>query len=321
MKIDGKIIASHIFDELKKKVKDLKKKNIVPHLVVILVGNDPASVAYVSQKEIKTIEVGAKITIKNLASKIPASQRGEQNSELLKTIQDLNRDKTVHGIIVQLPLPKHLDENIALRVNPEKDIDAFNSKSPYPMPLAKAVLKILENVYKIKQEQSARGANEIFAARLFEPQRVSQQKNFVSDLSASLKSSFINWMEKQSIVVIGKGKTGGAPTIDMLKKLGLKPGIVDSQTPNPRVLTTKADILISAVGKLNIVTLDMLKKGVILISVGMHKGENGKLHGDYNEEEIKDIASFYTPVPGGIGPVNVACLIENLILSAEKQKK
>lgn len=164
---------------------------------------------------------------------------------------------------------------------------------------------------------TVRGANEIFAARLFEPQRVSKPENFISDLSAL---SFINWMEAQNIVVVGKGRTGGAPTIDMLKSMGLKPGIVDSRTLNPRELTTKADILISCVGRPNIVTRGMIKQGVILIGVGMSKGTDGKLHGDYNEEEIKDIAGFYTPVPGGVGPVNVTCLIENLILAAEKQK-
>lgn len=279
MVIDGKAIAGDLLDKLKKRVEDLKQKNIVPHLVVILVGNDPASVAYVRQKEIKAIEVGAKYTGYHLSEK--TSQK-----ELSSLIKKLNDNSEIHGIIVQLPLPKHLDENIALEVNPEKDIDAFNPKSPYPMPLAKAVLKILENI--ASQGQTLRGKN------------------------------FIKWMETQNIVVIGKGKTGGAPTIDMLKSMGLKPGIVDSRTLNPRELTNMADILISCVGKPNITTKDMIKNGVILIGVGMSKGEDGKLHGDYNEEEIKDIAGFYTPIPGGVGPVNVACLIENLILATEK---
>lgn len=280
MKIDGKAIAHKLFKYIKKRVGELKEKNVEPHLAVILVGNDPASVSYVRQKEIKTLEVGAKYTGFHLSETI--SQK-----ELSSLIKRLNDDSKVHGVIVQLPLSKHLDEDIALEVKPEKDIDAFNPLSPYPMPLAKAVLKILENV--ASQGDTLRGKN------------------------------FIEWMRTQNIVVIGKGKTGGGPTIEMFRKLGLNVSIVDSKTLNPRELTTKADILISAVGKPNVVTKDMIKKGVILISVGMYKGDDGKLHGDYKEEDIKDIASFYTPIPGGVGPVNVACLIENLIFATEKQ--
>lgn len=286
MIIDGKAIAHELFEDLKKRVGEIKEKNlpagrngIEPHLAVILVGNDPASVSYVRQKEIKTKEVGAKYTGYHLSETI--SQK-----ELSSLIEKLNNDPKIHGIIVQLPLPKHLDENIALEVNPKKDIDAFNPLSPYPMPLAKAVLKILENV--ASQGLTLRGKN------------------------------FIEWIRTQNIVVIGKGKTGGGPTIKMFKKLDLKPQIIDSKTESPKEITKDADIIVSSVGKSNMITPDMIKRGVILISVGMYKGTDGKLHGDYNEEKIKDIASFYTPIPGGVGPVNVACLIENLILSAEK---
>lgn len=287
MIIDGKAIASHLFEDLERRVGELRKKNIDPHLVVILVGNDPASVAYVRQKEIKTQEVGAKHTGYKLPENTP-------EKKLLSLVNKLNNDNTVHGVIVQLPLPEHLDENIALKVKPEKDIDAFNPASPYPMPLAKAVLKILENVYKMELEKNSK---------------------------LKKGSNFINWMETKKIAVIGKGKTGGGPTIDMFQKLGLKVSIIDSKTPNPREVASGADILISAVGKPNIVTKDMVKKEAILVSVGMYRGEDGKLHGDYNEEEIKDIASYYTPVPGGVGPVNVACLVENLIIAAEKQSE
>lgn len=279
MIIDGKAIASNLFEDLKKRVGKLNKKGIEPHLVVILVGDDPASASYVRQKEIKTEEIGAKYTRYHLPENTP-------KQKLLSLIKKLNKDKTVHGIIVQLPLPKHLDVAIGLKVKPEKDIDAFNPLSPYPMPLAKAVLKILENV--ASQGDTLRGRN------------------------------FIEWLEAQKIVVIGKGKTGGYPTIEMFKKLGLSVSIIDSRTPNPRELTSIADIIVSAVGRPDIVKPDMIKNGVILVGVGMYKGTDGKLHGDYNPEEIKDITAFYTPVPGGVGPVNVACLIENLIISAER---
>jgi len=117
--------------------------------------------------------------------------------------------------------------------------------------------------------------------------------------------------------VIGKGKTGGGPTIQMLKKMGVELQIIDSKTQNPKDFTKSADIIISTVGKPNILKPEMIKKGIILISVGQHKGIDGKFHGDYEENEIKNIASFYTPTPGGIGPVNVAMLLENLVTAAQ----
>lgn len=121
----------------------------------------------------------------------------------------------------------------------------------------------------------------------------------------------------KKIVIIGKGGTGGRLIIQAIKKMGIAPTVIDSKTKNPQDLTKNADIIISAVGKPNIIKPNMLKKGVILISIGLHKGPDGKLHGDYNEEEIKNIASFYTPTPGGVGPVNVAMLLKNLIKSSE----
>ena len=108
--------------------------------------------------------------------------------------------------------------------------------------------------------------------------------------------------------------------IDMLKKMGIQPLVIDSKTKEPMKLTKKADIIISAVGKPNVIKPEMIKKGVILIGVGLHKEEDGKLHGDYEEEKIKNIASFYTPTPGGVGPLNVAMLLENLVSAAENPK-
>ncbi len=311
MKIDGKAIAQEIFDKLIKRVEKLKKKNITPKLAVILVGNDPASLAYVRQKDLKAQAIGAKAIVKHLATSI-------QQLELEKMVEQLNNDKNVHGIIIQRPLPEHIDEEaIDELVVKEKDIDAFLKDSPFVMPLANAVLKILEHVYT-----QVRGADEIFSVRIMSENgtgknsrllRTAEQKNFVSDLS-----TFTDWLKAKNIVVIGKGKTGGGPTIELLRKMGIEVQIIDSKTKNPNAITQNADIIISTVGKSNILTSDTIKKGVILVGVGMFKGVDGKLHGDYEISDIENKAVFYTPIPGGVGPVNVACLLENLVLAAEK---
>lgn len=279
MKIDGKSIADGIFEDLKKKVERLKKKGVTPHLVIVLVGDDPASAAYVRQKELKTDEVGAAHTTFHL----PVTTSMDK---LLKLVKKLNNDPKIHGVIVQRPLPSQIDPNaISLATNSEKDIDSFHPDSPFPMPLAAAVLMILAEVFC----------------------RIEPKEKNVEE-----------WLKSKTITVIGKGQTGGGPTIEMFKKMGIEPQVIDSKTKDTKSKMINADIIISTVGKSNIVKADTIKKGVVLISVGLHKGEDGKLHGDYDEEEIKDIASFYTPTPKGVGPVNVAMLVQNFITAAEK---
>ncbi len=266
MKIDGKQIAQKILDELKLKIQKLGK---TPHLAIILIGNDPASVAYVNQKKIKAELIGVKTTIKNFPS-------NTSTSTLLRTIQKFNNNNNIHGIIAQQPFSSHIDqEKIVNAITPRKDVDGFHLNSKFQPPIAQAVLEILKPY------------------------------------------SF----QTKKIAVIGKGKTGGEPIIQAIKKMGINPTVVDSKTENPENLTKNADIIISAVGKSNVVKPNMLKKGVILISIGLHKGSDGKLHGDYNEEEIKNIASFYTPTPGGVGPVNVAMLLKNLITACENFRR
>lgn len=269
MKIDGKAIAQEILDDLQKRVEKLKQKGIIPHLAIILIGDDPASSTYVRQKELKAEYIGAKSTVHRLPTTV-------SQSELLALTKKLNEDKNIHGIIVQQPLPNHIDTSLIVQtIEPKKDVDGFHPQTKFPMPLAAAVLKIL-------------------------------------DVTLS------QWLKSQNIVVIGKGETGGRPVIEALRKRGANVTVIDSKTPNPKQLTQNANIIISAVGKENIITKDMISPGVFLISVGLHKGEDGKLHGDYNEKEIEDVASYYTPTPGGVGPINVAMLLENLIAAAEK---
>jgi len=297
MKIDGKAIASELFQNLQKNVAQLKEKKILPHIAIILVGDNPASVAYVKRKQLKAQELGAKATIINYELSIT-------NEELLRAIEQLNNDSNVHGIIIQRPLPQHIDtEKINQAVIPSKDIDAFHKDTPFDMPLAKAALLLLENVY------THRHSGERSDSRIKNGSWTSQDDD----------KTFQDWLQSKHIVVMGKGETGGGPIITLLSKYGINPTVIDSKTKNASSLTKQADVIISAVGKTEVLKPAMLKKGVVLISVGQHKQADGKFHGDYEEDEIKDIASYYSPTPGGVGPVNVICLLENLLKAAEMQ--
>ena len=279
MKIDGKQIASEILENLKKKVNNLKEQGITPCVAIILVGNDPASVAYVAQKVKKAEKIGTKATVYRLPSET-------SENKLLMLLKKLNDDEIMHGVIIQRPLPSHINPTtVNEATNREKDIDAFRKDSPYQMPLAEAVIAILKNIFQNKLDIRY--------------------------------SDFIDWLKTKNIVVVGKGETGGRPTIELLRKMNIEPIVIDSKTMNHELLTRSADIVVSTVGKPNILKAESLKKGVILIGVGMHRGNDGKLHGDYNEEEIKDIASFYTPIPDGVGPMNVAMLLKNLVKACD----
>ena len=262
MKIDGKEIAQKILEDLKNKVQKLR---VIPHLAIVLIGNDPASISYIQQKDLKAEKIGAKTTLINLEFTI-------QNSELIEVIRKLNTDNKVHGIIVQRPLPTHIDSQlVSLAIDPRKDVDGFHPNSKFQPPISLAIFEIL-------------------------------------------RSLNINPAEK-NIIIAGKGETGGQPIAQSLKKIGIEPTVIDSKTENSENITKNADIIISAVGRPQVIKPDMIKRGVVLISIGLHKGTDNKLHGDYEESEIKNIASFYTPTPGGVGPVNVSMLLKNLVMS------
>jgi methylenetetrahydrofolate dehydrogenase (NADP+) / methenyltetrahydrofolate cyclohydrolase len=271
MKIDGREIAQNILNNLRELTERLKRKNIIPHLAIVLVGDNPASITYVNQKRIKAEQIGANTTIIRLPNNI-------SESELIKTVTQFNQNKSIHGIIVQQPLPQSINtEAITQAIDPKKDVDGFNSRSKFEMPIALAILETLKTISS---------------------------------------PSFEEWLKSKNTVIIGKGETGGKPIIKALQELGINPLVIDSQTENPENITKNADIVISAVGKANIITPGMIRQNVILIGIGQHK-DNGKIIGDYEEEKIKDIASFYTPTPGGIGPVDVSILLKNLVTAAE----
>jgi methylenetetrahydrofolate dehydrogenase (NADP+) / methenyltetrahydrofolate cyclohydrolase len=294
MILSGRDIAENLYTDLTKRIAKLKKKHITPHLVVILVGEHPASVAYVTLKQKKGEEIGAKVTILRYKTDVTTK-------ELIEKVKLLNSDPYVHGILIQRPLPEQIDvEKLELTTDPQKDIDGFHPDSPYTLPLPLAVGKILEKVYKL--QHTKRAVTEAGGNFWQNPKRH-------------------NWLSQQNIALLGKGPTGGGPIIEYFKTLNVKPQLIDSKTKEPEKLMKQADIIISAVGRKNTVKAENLKKGVILISVGLNRDENNKLHGDYDNDAVKDIASWYTPTPGGVGPVNVAMLWVNLLTATEEQTK
>ena len=272
MRIDGKQIAAEILSDLKVRVEKLKEKNIIPHLYIILLSNDASSASYVNQKIKRGEEIGVKITLDRQNPNI-------STEELVEKIHKLNIDKNVHGIIVQRPMPKHLNEfEIEEAVKPTKDVDGFNSKTKFATPVAAAVLNVLKAIHN---------------------------------------ENFDKWLGLQKITVVGKGITAGGPIIRLLQKKGIEPSIISSKTTNRSEILNASDIVISAVGKPNVVSSDEVKNNAIVIGVGMHMEDDGKFKGDFNEEEISKIASFYSPTPGGIGPLNVTMLLSNLVTAAE----
>lgn len=278
MKIDGRLLAQKLLEDLTKKVSDLKKNGISPHLAVILVGDDPASEAYVRQKKLKGESIGIKVSV----CEYPKNTTEE---ELLTKVKEFNNDPDTHGVIIQQPLPRHINPHALVEAtDPEKDVDGFNSRSKFTPPIAEAAIEILQNAHSLKKQ---------------------------SDNSTI--GQFNNWLRPQRVAVIGKGETGGKPIINKLRSLGVQPLIIDSKTKDPKQITKNADIIISCVGKNEVLKNENIKSGSILLSIGMFRGNDNKLHGDYDEDDIKDKAGYYTPVPGGVGPVNVAMLLKNAI--------
>ncbi len=284
MIIDGRTIANHILAELLIRVDDLQEEyNIQPHLAVIRVGEDPAITSYINQKEKMAKKIGAVVSVYNFPESVT-------QQTLKESIAFLQQKTDIHGLILQLPVPSHINyEELIHDIHPDKDVDGFVSGSQFVIPVASAVMKALE-IPMIKE-------------------------------TLTTGASFNEWVRSKKIVVMGKGKTGGLPIIQLLRERGADVRVIDSQTENPTAITQEADIVITAVGKPNILTADMIKKDAILIGIGMGMDTEGNFVGDYNEKDIQDKAAWYTPIPGGVGPINVACLMENLVIAAEHSVK
>jgi methylenetetrahydrofolate dehydrogenase (NADP+)/methenyltetrahydrofolate cyclohydrolase len=204
---------------------------------------------------------------------------------LEKTIDHYNKDKKVHGLIVQRPIPTFVGVvgDILNSVSLAKDVDGFIPHSPFEVPVAVAIIKILEHIHK-----------QLKTANL-------------------IQMNFKPWLNSQKIAVVGRGSTAGTPIASTLSRYNCTTSIIHTKTSHPASILKTATVIISCVGKEHIIKRNNISRGVILISVGLSRGRDGKLHGDYNDETIKPIASFYTPTPGGVGPVNIACLMSNLV--------
>lgn len=295
MVIDGRKIASEIEDSLRLQISSLASNGIRPTLAVILIGSDPGSQKYVSRK----IITGEKIGLRIIPYRFPPTI---SVSDLKKLTEKLNQDKTIHGIIIQRPLPLPLSpQELNLLVLPSKDVDGFHPKSRFNPPVALAVEAILKSVYSIH------------------PPGVLAHPGGVN-----------SWLKKKKILIIGRGETAGRPIAKYFDKNGIKYSVAHSQTTNLKELCLLNDILICCVGKGNIlrssegsrnnvpyiVRHNMINSASIIIGVGLHPEDN-KLKPDYNQEDIASKAAYYTPVPGGVGPVNVIMLMKNVIQAAK----
>ncbi|MBE5945769.1 MAG: bifunctional methylenetetrahydrofolate dehydrogenase/methenyltetrahydrofolate cyclohydrolase FolD [Lachnospiraceae bacterium] len=270
--IDGKVISKQIKDELKEKVAQLKTEGKEVCLAVIQVGNDPASTVYVGNKK-KACEY---IGIKSLAYEIPEETTEE---ELLGIIDKLNKDDSVHGILVQLPVPEHIDEEkIINAISPSKDVDGFHPASVGALSIG--------------------------------------QKGFVSCTPAGviqlLKRSNIEIAGKEC-VVIGRSNIVGKPMSMLLLRENGTVTICHSRTKDLKEVCKRADILVVAIGKPKMIDASYVKEGATVIDVGIHRDESGKLCGDVDFDSVEPIAGAITPVPGGVGPMTIAMLMNNCV--------
>lgn len=276
--IDGKAISAEVRAEIKKDVDTLAEKGINVRLAVVIVGDDPASQIYVRNKKKACDETG-------IASEIIAMPAETTEEELISVLDGLNSRREINGILVQLPLPKHINEkNIIAHIDPKKDVDAFCD----------------ENVGRIMTGK--------FSFLPCTPAGIIELLHRIG-ISA----------EGKECVVIGRSNIVGKPMAMLLLHENGTVTICHSKTKNLSEVTRRADILVSAVGKAGFVTADMVKSGAVVIDVGMNRTTEGKLTGDVDFAAVEPIASFITPVPGGVGPMTVTMLLKNTVTAAKIQ--
>ena len=273
--IDGKLISTMIKDELKEEVAALNKQGIYPGLAVILVGDNSASQVYVGNKKKACEYVG----IKSFSYELPAET---SETSLLELIDTLNKDDKVHGILVQLPLPKHMDEQkVIMRISPSKDVDGFHPHS-------------------------------VGALSIGLPGFVSCTPAGIIEL---LKRSHVDIVGK-NCVVVGRSNIVGKPISLLLLREHGTVTICHSRTNNLTNILQQADIVVAAVGIPKFIKGEQLKTDAVVIDVGMNRDENGKLCGDVDFDSAKDHVAAITPVPGGVGPMTIAMLMKNCVLAA-----
>ena len=281
IRLDGKAISAQIREEIKAEAAAFAaENNYAPGLAVVIVGEDPASQVYVRNKKKGCEEVG-------FYSEVYALPESTTQAELNELVDRLNGDDKIHGILVQLPLPRHLDENeVLLRIDPSKDVDAFH---PYN------VGKIMIGDYDFLPCTPA-------------------------GVMAILERSGIDPAGK-SCVVIGRSNIVGKPMAMLLLHANGTVTVCHSRTKNLAEVTRGADILVVAIGRADYVGADMVKPGAVVIDVGMNRRADGKLTGDVDFAAVEPIASAITPVPGGVGPMTITMLLKNTLTAAKKKVK
>ena len=278
--IDGKAIASQIKEELKEQVAALKEQGREVSLAVIQVGEDKASSVYVNNKK-KACEY---IGIRSLSYHLPEEVSEE---ELLKLINTLNQDDAVNGILVQLPVTKHIDEDRVIKaIDPKKDVDGFHPQS-------------------------------VGALSIGQPGFVSCTPAGIIEL---LKRSNVEITGKECVVV-GRSNIVGKPMALLLLRENGTVTVCHSKTADLRAVTKRADILVVAIGKPQFIDETYVKEGAVVIDVGIHRDENNRLCGDVNFDRVKDVAEKITPVPGGVGPMTICMLMHNVVKAEEMQRK
>ena len=270
--LDGKVLSKKIKSQVKEETTELVKRyKKTPHLVVILIGDDPASETYVKSKERSSKRAG-------LRSTVIKKDKSISEEELISIIKDLNKDEDVHGILLQLPIPKHMDsEKIINMIDPLKDVDGFSNHH------VARLNKGLEALVPC----TPLGIMEIF-------------KEYNIDLQG------------KHAVVMGRSQIVGKPMASLLLKENATVTVTHSKTKDMKSITKQADILVVAIGKAKMVDDSYIKEGAVLIDVGISKID-GKLYGDIDFESVKEKAGYITPVPGGVGPMTIAMLLKNTL--------
>jgi len=272
--LDGKYTSSVVLQNLKTEIqKYIQQGKRAPRIDILLVGDDYASQMYVNMKEKKALDLGISVNVHNFEKDI-------NENDLVKLISQLNNDKSVDGIMVQLPMPEHINESEILEsILPSKDVDGLtstnlgklfkNDSSAIAPATAKGVIKLLDK-YNIQ-------------------------------------------IEGKNAVVVGRGDISGLPIAAMLQNRNATITICHSHTQNLKDICKDADILVSSIGRPEYINSEYVKKGIVVIDVGTNRNSEGKLVGDVDFNSVKDIAGYITPVPGGVGPMTIACLFDNLI--------
>lgn len=273
--INGLEVATKLRAEMKEKVAELKKEGIIPHLTVILVGDDPASKSYVSGKEKAAKEIG-------ISSEVVRMNEKTTEQQLLDKIAELNENENVHGILVQLPLPSHINEDKVIEaIDPTKDVDGF-----HPVNVGKMMLG----------QETFLPCTPHGIIKLLEAKKID--------------------LEGKHAVIIGRSNIVGKPMGQLLLNLNATVTYCHSRTKNLQEMTNLADILIVAVGKAHFINDSHVKDGAVVIDVGVNRIEDGTLTGDVNFDLVKEKASFITPVPRGVGPMTITMLMDNTIKAA-----